>query len=92
MVYVCDDIRPHIIECENLPSSFEGFVVELSFDLKKWLLICSYNPHRNSINDHIRVFSCCIDQNVQKYKNITLMGDYNAEVAETNMSFVNHIF
>ena len=40
--------RSHIIECENLLSSFEGLVIELPFNLKKeWLLICSYNTHRN---------------------------------------------
>ena len=54
LVYIRDDIRSRIIECENLPSSFEGLVIELSFNLKKWLLICSYNPHRNSIKEHIR--------------------------------------
>ena len=40
LVYIRDDIRSRIIKCENLPISFEGLVVELSFNLKKWLLIC----------------------------------------------------
>ena len=85
MVYIRDDIRSRIIECENLPSSFEGLVIELSFNLKKWLLICSYNPHENSIKEHIRVLSCCLDQNIQKYENIILMGDYNAEITNASM-------
>ena len=34
LVYIRDDIRSRIIECENLPSSFEGLVMELSFNLK----------------------------------------------------------
>ena len=85
LVYIRDDIRSRIIECENLPNSFEGLVIELSFNLKKWLLICFYNPHRNSIKEHMRVLSCCLDQNIQKYENIILMGDYNAEVTETSM-------
>ena len=29
--------------------------------------------------------SCCLDQNIQKYKSIILMEDYNAEVTETSM-------
>ena len=33
-VYVRDDIRSRITDCENLPSSFEGLVMELSFNLK----------------------------------------------------------
>ena len=32
MVYVRDDIRSRIIECENLPSTFKGLVIEISFD------------------------------------------------------------
>ena len=43
------------------------------------------HPHRNSIKEHMRLLSCCIDQNIQKYESIILMGDYNAEVTETNM-------
>ena len=85
LVYIRDDIRSRIIECENLPSSFEGLVIELSFNLKKWLLICSYNPHRNSIKEHIWVILCCLDQNIQKYENIILMGDYNAEITNASM-------
>ena len=38
LVYIRDDIRSRIIECENLPSSFEGLVIELSFNLKNGYL------------------------------------------------------
>ena len=85
LVYICDDIRSGIIECENLPSSFQGLVIGLSFNLKKWLLICSHNPHRNNIKEHIWVLSCCLDQNIQKYENIILMGNYNAEITNASM-------
>ena len=30
----------------------------------------------------MRVLLCCLDQNIQKYENIILMGDYNAEITE----------
>ena len=83
LVYVRDDIRSR--KCKNLPSSFEVLLIELSFNLKKWPLICSYNTHRKSIKDHIRVLSSCIDQSIQKYENMILLGDYNAEVTETKM-------
>ena len=35
LVYIRNDIRSRITECENLPRSFEGLVIELSFSLKK---------------------------------------------------------
>ena len=75
LVYFRDDIRSRIIESENLSSSFECLVIVISFILKKWPLICSYNPHRNSRKEHIRVLSCCVDQHIQKYENIIFMGD-----------------
>ena len=83
LVYIRDDIRSRIIECENLPSSFEGLVIV--FNLKKWLMICSYNPHRNGIKEHIRVLSCCLDQIIQKYENLNLMGNYNAEITNASI-------
>ena len=70
LVYVRDDIRSRIVECKNLPSSFEGLIIKLSINLKKWqLMICSYNSHRYSVKEHIRVLSCFIDQNFQKLIN-----------------------
>ena len=84
MVYVHVDISLRIIECENLASSFKCLVRKLSVNLKKWLLICSYSLHRNSIKEHIQLLSCYIDQNIQKYENI-LKGDYNSEVTEASM-------
>ena len=33
----------------------------------------------------MRILSCCIDQNIQKYENIILIGDYNVEVTEASM-------
>ena len=82
MVYVRYDIKSRITECENLPSSLEGLVIELSFNVKNGLRICSHNLHINSTKEHMRVLLCCLDQNIQKYENIILMGDYNAEITE----------
>ena len=86
LAYACNDIRSRIIESENLPSSFEVLVIlELSFNLEKWLLICSYNPHRDSIKERMWILFRCINQNIQKFENIILMGIYNAEVTKTSM-------
>ena len=82
MVYVRYDIKSRITECENLPSSLEGFLIELSFNVKNGLRICSHNLPINSTKEHMRVLLCCLDQNIQKYENIILMGDYNAEITE----------
>ena len=41
LVYVCDDIRSNLIECENLLKSFKDLAIEFPFSLKRWSLICS---------------------------------------------------
>ena len=35
LVYIRDNIKSRIIEYENVPSSFEGLVIELCFNFKK---------------------------------------------------------
>ena len=46
LIYVRDGVRSRIDECETLPRTFESLVLELSYNLKKCLLICSYNHHK----------------------------------------------
>ena len=38
LVYVHGDIRSRIIKCENFPSTFEGFIRELSFNFFKKII------------------------------------------------------
>ena len=46
---------------ENMPStllnsdiSIESFSIEITIRKKKWLLVCSYNPNKNLISNHLR--------------------------------------
>ena len=64
--------------------NFTKFIWRLTFLFEKCQLICSYNPHRNSIRDHMRLLFYCIYQNIQKYENIISMWDYNAKITETS--------
>ena len=66
--------------------SFEGFFVELNLKSKKWLLGCSYNPHKEKITSHLRNLSTALDKLWTNYENIILLGDFNVEVEEENMS------
>ena len=66
--------------------SFEGFFVELNLRSKKWLLGCSYNPHNEKITSHFSNLSIALDKLCTDYENKTLLGDFNAELEEKNMS------
>ena len=39
---------------------------------------CSYNPNKNNIKNHVETISRTSDAFSTKYKNILLLGDFNA--------------
>ena len=55
MLYIREDISSRLIE-KKLRNNSECFFVEIILRKKKWLLCCSYNPHKNSISTHIEFF------------------------------------
>ena len=61
-------------------STTEGSFIELKLRKKKWLLFCSFNPHRRFISNHLIDIERKLDLLSIKY-NILLLGDFNTEVA-----------
>ena len=57
-----------------------GFYIEISIRKKKWLLGCSYNPHKHFISSHLKELGKNLDF-ISKYDNFILLGDLNAESA-----------
>ena len=66
--------------------SFKGFFVELNLRSKKWLLGCSYNPHKEKKTSYLSNLSIALENLCTVYENIILRGDFNVEVEEKNMS------
>ena len=56
----------------------EGFYIEISIRKKKWLLGCSYNPHKPVISSYQKELGKNIDFN-SKCDKFILLGDLNAE-------------
>ena len=77
-MYVRDDIPYSLIPMRN--STIEGFFIELKLRKKKWLLCCSYNPHRRFISNHLIDIGRNLDLLSTNYDNILLSGDSNTEV------------
>ena len=75
----------------SLPPHIEILFFELYLRNQKWLLCCSYNPHKNLSKEHLRVLTEGIQFYSKDYENILLMGYYNAEITETNMSSFGEI-
>ena len=67
----------HIINTET-DACYEGFL--------KWLLSCSYNPHKNNIGTHLQAIGKTLDKLSTSYDNIIPLGDFNVEPEEAAMS------
>ena len=83
LLYVREDIRTKILS-HDFPSA-ESFFVEIILHKKKWLINCSYNPHKNNIKHHLETISRTLDTFSTKYKNVSLLGDFNTCVDDEAM-------
>ena len=80
--------RDHI-PCKNVTLNFmpilEAIVVEINLKKRKWLLIGSYNPHKDMIQNHLNNIGKQLNDLCLKYDNFILIGDFNSEMHEDAM-------
>ena len=77
------DIPSNLVEAEAKP--IEGFYIELNLRNDKWLLNCSYNPHKNNIGNHLKALSHFLDSHSSTNEKILILGDFNVEADDQNM-------
>ena len=75
LLYIGEDIPSNLLHADDIT---EGFYIEISIRKKKWLLGCSYNPHKRFISSHLKELGKNLDFNL-KYDNFILLGDLDAE-------------
>ena len=78
MLFVREDIASNLLAIENKP--IEGLYVESNLRIDKWLINCSYNPHKNTISTHIDQLSKSLDLFSANYEKVILLVDFNFEV------------
>ena len=61
LLFVRDDIPSKIIKTD-CDADFEGIFVEIHLRKKKWLLCCSYNPHKSNITNHLKNICKTLDK------------------------------
>ena len=75
MLFVREDIPTNLLTIEEKP--IESFYVELNLRNSKWLVNCSYNPHKNSIGNHLDRISESLDLLSSDYEKMIFLGDFN---------------
>ena len=83
LVFIRLDIPTKLIDSQM---KIKGFFIELNLRRKKWLLCSSYNPKCSQISRHLKEIGKDLDVLTSKYYSIILMGDFNAEPADTVVS------
>ena len=73
---VREDISTKLLSHDFL--CVESFFVEINLHKKKWLVNCSYNPHKSNIINHLNIISRSLDIHSTKYENIVFLSDFNA--------------
>ena len=81
LLYVREDILAKVLQ-SDFPAA-ESFCAEIILHKKRWLINCSYNPHKNNIRRHLEVVTKTLDSYYSKYENVIFLGDFNAGVLET---------
>ena len=82
-MFVSEDIPSNLLTIEEKP--IESFYIELNVRNSKWLVNCSYNPHKNSIGNHLDRISGSLDLLSSDYEKIILLGDFNVTDDEHHM-------
>ena len=78
LLYVREDIPSNLITVDISP--IESFYVELNLRNNKWLINCSYNPHKSLIGNYLDAVSKTLDLHSSIYDKIILLRDFNTEI------------
>ena len=71
MLYVREDIPTKLLS--HIFPGVESFFVEINLHKKKWLINCSYNPHKSNIINHLNIISRSLDKKILYFSVIFLM-------------------
>ena len=87
LVYVRDSIPSNLVKLDQKFENVKGFFIELELSKKiKWLLSCSYSPHKGNTKQHLSNISKGLDEVNSKYDNILIIGYLNTNMSEPSLN------
>ena len=84
LLYVREDIPAKVLH-SDFPAA-EKFYAEIILHKQRWLINCSYNPHKNNICRNLEVVTKTLDSYYSRHKNVIFLGHFKAGVLETPMT------
>ena len=88
LLYIREDIPSNLLHTDDI---IEGFHIEISIRKKKWLLGCSYNPHKRFLSSHLKELGKNLDFN-SKHDNFILLEDLNGELTNEAVSDFSQVY
>ena len=61
ILYIREGISFKFLKSNSLSANTEAFLAEVKINKKKWLLCCSYNPHKFLIEKHMNELGKALD-------------------------------
>ena len=71
-----------LVKKVTINPAIEAIAIEINLK-RKWILIGSYNPHKEMIKNHLKIL---LDDLCLKYENFIIIGDLNSEMHEDPMN------
>ena len=90
LIYVREDIPSKELNKHKFPNDIEGIFIELNLRKTKWLLCGSYHPPSQSLDYFLNILERSIDIYSEFYSNFLLIGDYNSEETDPQLSRFLH--
>ena len=85
LVHIREDIPSKLLNISYIASDIECLGIEINLRKVKWLVICSYNPHKNNISNHLENLSKVLNRHLSRYERFLCIGDFNSEITEFPM-------
>ena len=88
LLYIRDDIPCKQIKSYALPGDIECIFVEIKLRNKKYIIVGGggYNPHRDSTSYFLSHIGKALEELLDNYDNIILLGDFNSSQEEQCMN------
>ena len=81
-----EDIPSKLLNISYIRSDIEFLGIEVNLRKVRWLVICSYNPHKNNISNHLENLSKLLNRNLSQYERFLCIGDFSSEMTEFAMN------